>query len=456
LFADKIWVKIKAVVKTSFQFLLAGIVLLVSPAANTYAQPVTKIAAGGYHSLFLKSDGSLWAMGDNATGELGDGTYSNTNRPEQIVSSNVVTIAAGGANWTNILGGSSLFIKSDGSLWAMGDNTAGELGDGTYNNTNRPEQIVASNVVAIAVGTGYVGGHSLFLKSDGSLWAMGDNYFGELGDGSNNNTNRPEQIMASNVVAIAAGEGHSLFLKNDGSLWGMGRTVISTNRPIQIVASNVVAIAAANVNDLFIENDGSLWGTGVNNKGQIGKLIVTNNVVATAGSAHILFLKSDGSMWGMGENYWGALGIGTYNTNSPYGIYSLQLIVGSGVTAIAAGGSFSLLIKSDGSLWGMGWNGNGELGDGTLNNTNLPELIVAGPMNIASISLAGTNLMLNGINGISGSTNYVLASTDITLPKNQWTPVVTNILNTNGNFTLTLTNAVNPNSPQQFYILQSQ
>ena len=81
-------------------------------AATSGGQTVTKVAAGGYYSLFLKSDGSLWAMGDNSYGELGDGTYNNTNLPEQIVASNVTAIAAGGYH--------SLFLKSDGSLWAMG------------------------------------------------------------------------------------------------------------------------------------------------------------------------------------------------------------------------------------------------------------------------------------------------------------------------------------------------
>jgi hypothetical protein len=78
--------------------------------------------------------------------------------------------------------------------------------------------IVSSNVTAIAAG----GGHSLFLKSDGSLWAMGENFYGQLGDGSNVSTNLPKQIIAANVTAIAAGMAHSLFLKNDGSLWAMG------------------------------------------------------------------------------------------------------------------------------------------------------------------------------------------------------------------------------------------
>ncbi len=149
-------------------------------------------------------------MGFNAYGELGNGTFNTTNLPEQIVSSNVVAIAGGDFH--------SLFLKSDGSLWVMGYNYFGGLGDGTFNTTNLPEQIVPSNVVAIACG-GY---HSLFAKSDGSLWAMGYNGDGELGDGTFNNTNRPERIVSSGVVAIAAGERHSLFLKSDGSVWGMG------------------------------------------------------------------------------------------------------------------------------------------------------------------------------------------------------------------------------------------
>ena len=95
-------------------------------AVTSGAQPVTKVAAGSKHSLFLKSDGSLWAMGANGAGELGDGTFNmRTNRPESIVASNVTAIAAGDFD--------SLFLKSDGSLWAMGYNKDGQLGDGTYN-----------------------------------------------------------------------------------------------------------------------------------------------------------------------------------------------------------------------------------------------------------------------------------------------------------------------------------
>src|SRR5438874_1174524 len=109
--------------------LLSGLMV----AVQATAQPVTSVSAGYGHSLFLKSDGSLWAMGRNDWGQLGDGTQPPpyfVNRPEQILSTVVTAVDAGITH--------TLFIKSDGSLWATGYNPDGQLGDGTFNNTNRP------------------------------------------------------------------------------------------------------------------------------------------------------------------------------------------------------------------------------------------------------------------------------------------------------------------------------
>src|SRR6266566_4769739 len=99
--------------------------LLLHALTSQAALTVTNIAAGYGHSLFLKSDGSLWAMGFNPEGQLGDGTSNNTNAPEQIVAGGVTAIAAGYFH--------SLFLKSDGSLWTMGYNDYGQLGDGAAN-----------------------------------------------------------------------------------------------------------------------------------------------------------------------------------------------------------------------------------------------------------------------------------------------------------------------------------
>jgi alpha-tubulin suppressor-like RCC1 family protein len=408
--------------------------VLLLQALTSGAQPVTTISAGYSHSLFIKNGGSLWTMGDDEDGQLGNGIYNDfptrgwpPNLPGQIVASNVTVIAGGGRH--------SLFLKSNGSLWTMGDNNHGQLGDGTYNITNQPEEIVASNVTTIAAGL-Y---HSLFLKNDGSLWAMGWNINGQLGDGTYNNTNRPEQIVTSNVIAIAAGDYHSLFIKCDGSLWVMGSnyygqlgdgTYNNTNRPEQIVASNVTVIAAGGVHSLFIKSDGSLWAMGSNGYGELGdgttdsgnystnipEQIVTSNVIAVAaGEAHSLFIKSDGSLWVMGYNYDGELGDGTYNnTNQP------EQIVTGGVTAIAAGVWYSLFLKSDGSLWGMGHNSYGELG----NYGGTPPGQILAPYNqISGQLMGGTNMQLNFV-GIANA-NYALDRASSLSPPN-WIPQATN------------------------------
>ena len=417
-------------------------------AVTSGAQPVTNVAVGEFHSLFIKSDGSLWGMGNNEIGQLGDGTYGSPpyfgiNRPEQILASNVKATAAGFFH--------SLFVRSDGSLWAMGANSYGQLGDGTYNtSTNLPEQIVASGVTAIAAG--YY--HSLFLKSDGSLWAMGFNYYGGLGDGTTNTINHPEQIVAGGVTAIAAGSVHSLFLKSDGSLWAMGYngygtlgdgTYNNTNKPEQIVANGVKAIAAGWQHSLFLKSDGSLWAMGDNNDGQLGdgtsdqtnrpEQIVASGVTAiAAGEYHSLFIKSDGSLWAMGDNEWGQLGDGTLNnTNRP------EQIVASNVTAIAEGSisQHSLFIKSDGTLWGMGYNYYGELGDGSFaSETNRPEQVVALPPALG-ISIYGNQSVV--FFPTSTGTNFVLQMTT-NLASGNWA-TVTNGIPFSG---LQITNAPSP------------
>ncbi len=431
--------------------------MLLLQVATSGAQPVTKVAAGYYHSIFLKSDGSVWVMGANGNGQLGDGSFNDTNRPEQIIASNVTAIAAGGYH--------SLFLKNDGSLWAVGANGSGQLGDGSFNDTNRPEQIVASNVTAIAAG-GY---HSLFLKNDGSLWVMGRDGNGQLGDGIYRTnapyygTNQPAQIVANNVTAIAAGSYHSLFLKSNGSLWVMGNnasgqlgdgTYNSTNLPEQIAAAgNVTAIAGGISHSLLIKTNGSLWGMGYNYYGQLGdgtygtnqpyygtnqpEQIVASNVTAiAAGGYYSLFLKNNGSLWGMGQNWNGQLGDGTsgfpIQTNNP------EQIVSVGVGAIAAGQYHSLFLKGDGSLWGMGDNQKGQLGKNYYSITNRPDQII-GAYNFIFSQLLGGGVQLSYV-GIAGK-NYALDRSFNLSPVN-WTPQATNPADSLG--ALMFTNVPNP------------
>jgi alpha-tubulin suppressor-like RCC1 family protein len=361
------------------------------------APAVTQISAGTAHGLFLKSDGSLWVMGDNSQGQLGIGSaISATSVPQQIVAGNVTTISAGAYH--------SLFRKSDGSLWAMGGNGYGQLGDGAFTNHYFPEQIVGSQVGAISAGGNETLGHSMFGKfhsplGPGSLWTMGNNEWGQLGDGTTVKTNTPQEILITSVFgnaavsAVSAGGGHSLYIRPGGGLWAMGWNIHgqlgdgTTNEqhvPEQIVGSNVAAIAAGSEHSLFIESDGSLWAMGNNQSGQLGngtttdqhipQQIVAANVVAiAAGTFHSLFIKSDGSLWGMGLNGSGELGDGTFTERTVP-----EQILASNVVAVAAGYYYSLFLKSDGSLWGMGGNGQGQLGVPGIVYTDTPIRILPG------------------------------------------------------------------------------
>jgi RHS repeat-associated protein len=196
---------------------------------------VTQVSGGWDHSLALKSDGSVWAWGYNADGELGDGTTTAKSTPVQVkgvagvgVLSGIIYIAAGHFH--------SLAVKSDGTVYAWGHNGSGELGDGTLTNSTTPLIVKGPDgvtpftgvaMVSASNGSGIGGGadYSLALKTDGTVWAWGDNSDGELGDGTTTRRAFPVRVGGSlfaSVKAIAAGAYHGVALKTDGTVWSWG------------------------------------------------------------------------------------------------------------------------------------------------------------------------------------------------------------------------------------------
>jgi len=158
------------------------------------------IAAGYFYSLAVKTDGTLWAWGNNEHADLGTGESKATyNVPKQIGDGFSLDPRALSASKFSVLGNTtvyyhSLALKSNGSLWAWGDNTFGQLGDGGRTPVSAPEQILATSGDVFTTVSAGDGDHSLAIKSDGSLWAWGSNSCGQLGDGTTNTSFVPKPV----------------------------------------------------------------------------------------------------------------------------------------------------------------------------------------------------------------------------------------------------------------------
>jgi uncharacterized protein (TIGR03437 family) len=345
---------------------------------------VVAVMGGQSYSLALKGNGTVWSWGDNAYGELGNGSYTNSSVPAQLNGLTGIVKIAGSAQYT-------VALKIDGTVWSWGY-ALGEFDVGL--NGNAPVQVGGlAGVSEIAAGSG----HGLAVKSDGTVWAWGYNYFGTLGNGTNTDSDVPVQVSGlAGVSAVAAGAAHSLALKSDGTVWAWGDNTYwqlgtgadtSSNVPVQVSGlTEVVAISAAGDSSLALRSDGTVWawGTGAPIGAGLVPAQVTGltGVLAIATGDHRLALKGDGTVWAWGDNSFGELGDGSY-TNS-----LAPVLVGGVAGVIAVSGSWihSLAVKSDGTVWAWGDNTYGELGNGNSADSN-----VALPVNglAGAVALAG-------------------------------------------------------------------
>lgn len=245
---------------------------------------------------------------------------------------------------------------------------------------NTPPSMAADKLPIVAVGSN----HSLIIMPDGTVRATGLNYYGQLGDGTNENKNTPVQVQnLSDVIAVAAGNDHSLALKADGTVWAWGRnlkgqlgdgTTTDRSTPVQVQnLSDVIAIGGGIHFSVALKSDGTVWAWGWEYGGRLGNGKTENNIVSTpvqvsnltdvvaidAGASHILALKSDGTVWAWGSNNSGQFGIGTYSSTpqpTPVKTHFTEVV------DISAGPNYSLVVKSDGSVWGSGSNQSSKLG----------------------------------------------------------------------------------------------
>ena len=336
----------------------------------------------------------------------------------------LVVLRNSAARITSIWGGGGseqIVLRSDGTVWDWGLNSAGELGNGTTNNSALPLQVVGPGGVGYLTSiTAIMGGelHNFALRSDGTVWSWGFNYFGQLGDGSTNwgnFTNRsttPVQVFGLTSVKSLGGRGyHSLALKNDGTIWCWGDNASGqlgigvafpgsggnsgTNRPVQVIGlTNPASIAGGGFFSLALMPDSTVRAWGDNSSGQCGDGTTSNryspvtvvglsNVVQISGGwFHAMALKADGTAWAWGENSRGELGNGsTTNCLTPVQVAGL-----SNVVSVWGGDNNSMALLADGTVWKWGENQYGELGNGTVDDGTVPHpmpQIVPGFTNVA-------------------------------------------------------------------------
>lgn len=423
--------------------LLALSVVVMSCLVDASAQAIVQIASGSAVSYFIKSDGSLWKgdmghqMALDRAGKLGHRSFfdklENHTPYDLIVSNGVTTVAMN-------FQGDTFFVKHDGSLWAMGNNQGGFLGDGTFDTPKQPIQIVSGGVKAVACGEMF----TIFLKDDGTVWGFGWSGDGELGV-QNNSVMTPKKIIDGGVVAIAAGYLHSLFIKSDGSLWGMGNNGYGqlgmgekanhSSQPVQIAASNVVSIAAAHYQSFFIKSDGSLWAMGLNQFGALGdcttdwqyrpEQIVSNHVVAvTAGESGTLFLKKDGSLWAMGIS-WGT----DYGEGIEFGVGSdakcPTQIFAPNKSAIVAGYYYNAQLKNYANIWAGKFNNT----PANLESANRKTTLASSGASLPGYNLITIELLKNGDVRLTyagdAGVNYALDRSS-SLGQPDWVSLVTN------------------------------
>lgn len=359
---------------------------------------VTNIAAGYHHIGALKTDQSVMVWGLNNKGQIGDNhTTTNANAPTHSYSPYAMTAVATGYQH-------SVALKSDGTVWTWGYNLMGALGYKSINCENpgdftqplawscsyTPTQVMGITGSVAAIGAGFT--HTLAVTSDGQVWAWGRNDTGQLGS---INPTCPGTIMAAvpEDVGFTAG-------------WGTPSTAYSCSTDavqVSAIPGTVIAVAAGTRHSVALMSDGTVWTWGGNHWGQLGytptipnctitsafkmacsttptKVLGLDHIIAiSAGSDHTVALKGDGTVWVWGMRVTGPTNI-PRDSNSVLPVLTgvtfdqtpTQVAGLTGITAIAAGTYHSLALKNNGTVWGWGYNGHGQLGNNTTTDSTIP------------------------------------------------------------------------------------
>eukprot|EP01080_Neovahlkampfia_damariscottae_P001879 gene1879-1020_t len=313
----------------------------------TSAQQLT---CGFRHTLVL-SNGFVYTFGGNNNGQLGIGNCDNTSKPQKLSFSNVVAIASGGNH--------SFAILKDGTAYGWGLNDNGELGIGSKDKQTTPQKLPLENVKAIYCGFNF----TFAILNDGSIYAFGGNSEGQLGIGNHIDQKSPCKVkLDDKIILIACGNRHAVALSHDNQVyaWGCnteGQLGLEQTKKL-IKSTSHKTMDSVDHHQLNVPNKLSLPLSGI-------KSIV-------CGYYHTIALLKDGTAFSWGSNNAGQLGIGHSDHEKQAKPTKLSI---SNVSQVVCGHRHTLALKTDGSVFGWGYNTRAELGIGNKQNQSAPQKI---------------------------------------------------------------------------------
>jgi RHS repeat-associated protein len=336
-----------------------------------HANPVTPaaVASGANYTLSIRSDGTVWAAGANSNGQLGNGTTTSSLVPVQASGLEDITQVSASATGANAANYVSAAVEGNGTLWTWGTGANDALGTGSTANSDVPVAVTKTAtgaplppIIAVAVGAE----DTYALDDQGNLWAWGANVDGEVGTSSTSAQATPVKVPLGGVSQIASS--------------GLSAYAVLTN--------------------------GTVYAWGDNAQGQLGLGTTTNesspqplvgfsNVRAvSAGYETAYAVKADGTVWAWGDNSQGELGAGSNapNATSPTEFPSTSFPAGVGVEIIEGGDLDAAALLTNGTVWAWGSNGFGQLGQGNTTGENAP-VQVPGPANAATLTVGWLDML---------------------------------------------------------------